>query len=229
MKQIRKRLTYANVMSSIAVFLVLGGATAFAASKIGANQLKANSVLTGKIKKGAVTSAKIKNNAITTSKIADKAVTGAKIDSSTVGTVPSATNATNAVNAQNANTVGGLHLVRFSLTGATDVSKTQILNLNGLQLHASCSGGSVTLTATTLVNGGEISAWANDASGGSSEGEYEDEFDVGDTFTAPAASNSDVLGDGAYTGGDLRTVRFFYNEEDEIGNTECLLNGYAIG
>ena len=30
-KQIRKRLTYANVMSSIAVFLVLGGATAFAA------------------------------------------------------------------------------------------------------------------------------------------------------------------------------------------------------
>ena len=35
MKQIRKRLTYANVMSSIAVFLVLGGATAFAAKKIG--------------------------------------------------------------------------------------------------------------------------------------------------------------------------------------------------
>ena len=31
MKPIRKRLTYANVMSSIAVFLVLGGATAFAA------------------------------------------------------------------------------------------------------------------------------------------------------------------------------------------------------
>ena len=57
MKQIRQRLTYANVMSSIAVFLVLGGATAFAATKIGANQLKANSVLTGKIKKEAVTTA----------------------------------------------------------------------------------------------------------------------------------------------------------------------------
>lgn len=35
MKRFRKRLTYANVMSSIAVFLVLDGATAFAASKIG--------------------------------------------------------------------------------------------------------------------------------------------------------------------------------------------------
>ena len=90
MKQIRMRLTYANVMSSLAVFLVLGGATAFAASKIGANQLKANSVKTGKIVKEAVTSGKIKNNAVTTSKIADGAVTGAKADEASFGQVPSA-------------------------------------------------------------------------------------------------------------------------------------------
>lgn len=96
MKQLRKRLTYANVMSSIAVFLVLGGATAFAASKIGANQLKANSVKTGKIVKEAVTTSKIKNDAVNTAKIANDAVTGAKANESTFGTVPSATNATNA-------------------------------------------------------------------------------------------------------------------------------------
>ncbi len=80
MKQIRKRITYANVMSSIAVFLVLGGATAIAASKIGTKQLKANAVTTGKIKKNAVTTAKIKNNA----------VNGAKVNEATLGTVPSA-------------------------------------------------------------------------------------------------------------------------------------------
>ncbi len=51
MKQIRKRITYANVMSSIAVFLVLGGATAYAAKKIGSNEIKGNSITTGKIKK----------------------------------------------------------------------------------------------------------------------------------------------------------------------------------
>lgn len=90
MKQLRTRLTYANVMSSLAVFLVLGGATAFAATKIGANQLKANSVKTGKIVKEAVTSGKIKNNAVTTSKIADGAVTGAKADEASFGQVPSA-------------------------------------------------------------------------------------------------------------------------------------------
>ena len=35
MQFVRKRLTYANVMSSIAVFLVVGGATAFAATQLG--------------------------------------------------------------------------------------------------------------------------------------------------------------------------------------------------
>jgi trimeric autotransporter adhesin len=94
LKQIRKRLTYANVMSSIAVFLILGGATAFAASKIGANQIKANAITTGKIKKAAVTASKLKDgsvtntkiadNAVTTGKIADSAVTGAKIASGAV-------------------------------------------------------------------------------------------------------------------------------------------------
>jgi hypothetical protein len=83
-KQIRERLTYANVMSSIAVFLVLGGA-AFAAV-----QLPKNSVGTKQLKKNAVTKAKIKKNAVTTAKIKKDAVTGAKVNEATLGTVPSA-------------------------------------------------------------------------------------------------------------------------------------------
>lgn len=77
--QIRKRLTYANVMSSLAVFLVLGGATAVAAKKIGSNQLKGNSVTTAKIKRSAVTTSKIKKNAVTTARIAKGAVKGGKL------------------------------------------------------------------------------------------------------------------------------------------------------
>jgi hypothetical protein len=96
--KIRKRLTYANVMSSIAVFLVLGGATAFAASKIGANQLKANSVLTGKIKKEAITTSKLKKSAVVGAKVKDGSLTGSDINLSTLGTVPSATSATTAAN-----------------------------------------------------------------------------------------------------------------------------------
>jgi hypothetical protein len=78
-KRMRKRLTYANVMSSIAVFLILGGATAFAAKKIGSSEIKGNSITTAKLKKNAVTASKIKQNSITTAKIAKGAVTNAKI------------------------------------------------------------------------------------------------------------------------------------------------------
>lgn len=105
MKFIRKRLTYANVMSSLAVFLVLGGATAFAAKQLGKNtvgskQLKAKAVTTAKIKKEAVTTNKIKKNAVNGSRVKDGSLTGADIDLSTLGTVPTASNAANAANVE---------------------------------------------------------------------------------------------------------------------------------
>lgn len=107
MKQIRKRLTYANVMSSIAVFVVLGGgaiaATQLPKNSVGAKQLKKNAVKTSKIAKSAVNGAKIADGsvtgaelgagAVTNDKIADNAVTGAKVDEATLGEVPSAKNA----------------------------------------------------------------------------------------------------------------------------------------
>jgi hypothetical protein len=84
LKQLRNRLTYANVMSSIAVFLILGGATAIAADQlaknsVGKKQLKANAVTSAKIKKNAVTAAKIRDGAVGTTKIGDGAVSSAKI------------------------------------------------------------------------------------------------------------------------------------------------------
>lgn len=74
MKQLRKRLTYANVMSTIAVFLVLGGGAAFAAglgkNSVGPKQLKKNAVTTAKIKNGAVTGAKVKPGSLSASNFA---------------------------------------------------------------------------------------------------------------------------------------------------------------
>ncbi len=63
MKSVRKRLTYANVMSSIAVFLVVAGGTAFAASQlgketVGSKQLKKEAVSLAKINTAAKNSLK---------------------------------------------------------------------------------------------------------------------------------------------------------------------------
>ncbi len=97
MKQIRRRFTYANTMSTIAVFLVLGGATAAAASQLGKNTVGAK-----QLKNNAVTSAKIKKEAVTGAKIKKGSVTGANLNLSSLGTVPSATNASHATSADTA-------------------------------------------------------------------------------------------------------------------------------
>jgi hypothetical protein len=140
-KQIRKRVTYANVMSSIAVFLVLGGGAAYAAKKIGSNEIKGNSITTGKIKKEAVSASKIKKNAITTAKIANGAVTGAKLNLGTVGTVPNANHANSADNANNANTVGGQSVVKIFAKLSPGQTNVQIASLGGFTITASCNGG----------------------------------------------------------------------------------------
>ena len=226
-KHIRKRITYANVMSSIAVFLVLGGGAAYAAKKIGSNEIKGNSITTGKIKKEAVSASKIKKNAVTTPKIANGAVTGAKLNLGTIGTVPNAVHATNADNANNANTVGGNRIVSFSLVGHGSIGPTQILDLNGLQIIASCASGDVTAIARTSVADGEISAFTFDASGETLEGEYEDTFSPGIDFTIPLNSNSDEIGQGRYSGGNLKFIDFTYNEEDEVAGNDCVFHGFA--
>ncbi len=131
MKQIHKRLTYANVMSSLAVFLVLSGATALAAglgkNSVGTKQIKNNAVTTAKIKKGAVTGAKVKNGSLT----------GTQINASTLGTVPAATNATNATTAANANALGGKPDTAFA---ASTVVRSATIEANGTVVAAKSDG-----------------------------------------------------------------------------------------
>ncbi len=83
MSAVRKRLTYANVIATLALFLALGGGAVWASGKIGTKKLKANSVTAGKIKRNAVTATKIKPNAVTFTKIKAGAVNFTKIAAGT--------------------------------------------------------------------------------------------------------------------------------------------------
>jgi trimeric autotransporter adhesin len=77
---LRSHLSYANIVSTIALFLVLGGATAFAAKQLGKN-----SVGTRQLKDKAVTSAKIRNGSVTGAKLGPGAVSAAKLGPGSVG------------------------------------------------------------------------------------------------------------------------------------------------
>jgi hypothetical protein len=72
MKAVRTRLTYANVISTLCLFLVLGGG-AYAAT-----QLPKNSVGTKQIKDGAITGKKIKRSTIGTDRLTAAAVAALK-------------------------------------------------------------------------------------------------------------------------------------------------------
>jgi hypothetical protein len=84
MKRFLPRPTYANVVSTLCLFLLLSGASAFAATQlaknsVGAKQIKKSAVATAKIKNAAVTTSKLADNAVTTGKITDAAVTPSKL------------------------------------------------------------------------------------------------------------------------------------------------------
>ena len=100
MSKLRSRLTFANVVSVIAVFIALGG-TGYAAFK-----LPKNSVGTKQLKKNSVTTAKIKKKAVTAVKVKDGTLTGKQINLSTLGTVPTAQTANTLAPAENWHGVG---------------------------------------------------------------------------------------------------------------------------
>jgi hypothetical protein len=75
---VRQRLTYSNVIATMALFLALGGVAVAAG-------LPKNSVGPKQLKRGAVTAAKIRKQAITTAKLANGAVTIGKLGPNSVG------------------------------------------------------------------------------------------------------------------------------------------------
>lgn len=88
LKRLRSKLTYANVMATIAVFLVLTG-IGFAVAKlprksVGNKQLKNNAVTSKKIHKDAVNASKIKTGAVGRSEIASGAVSNSEISNQAV-------------------------------------------------------------------------------------------------------------------------------------------------
>jgi len=78
LKQLRKHLTFANVLSCIALFMALGGA-AYAAKT--AMKVKAKDIANG-----AVTTPKLHNGAVTTPKLHNRSVISSKIAAGNVGT-----------------------------------------------------------------------------------------------------------------------------------------------
>ena len=102
MSKLMERITFANVMSVVAVFIALGGA-AYAAKlakdSVKSKQIAANAVKKAELANNAVVNSKIAAGAVTGDKIAANAVTGANVNEGSLSQVPLAAVATKANNA----------------------------------------------------------------------------------------------------------------------------------
>lgn len=87
MSRLLSKLTYANVVATLALVIAVGGGAAIAANSLPKNSVKAK---------------QIAKEAVKNSKIAKDAVTGDKVNESTLGKVPLATHADTAITAGSA-------------------------------------------------------------------------------------------------------------------------------
>lgn len=143
LRGIRSRLTYANVMATIALFISLGGG-AYAAATVGSSQVVNNSLRSIDLKDGAaVKSSDVVNES------AGGGLSGQDVREGTFSQVPSAQNANRAWLAEDAETLGGHGPDYFQRRGVT----------------TSCSAGQM---VTGIGADGNVSCATDQASGGAS-------------------------------------------------------------
>lgn len=151
--RLRRQLTYANVMASIAVFLALGG-VGYAASSINGKQIVKHTIGAGKLKKKTLGSNQVKADGLT----------GAVIDESTLSLVPqaqSAVTASSAATAQTADTANTATSAQTAKTATTAAVAEEAETLEGMspeELVLSCPEatelfGAVTITEIVVLLG----------------------------------------------------------------------------
>jgi hypothetical protein len=129
-KSLRGKLTYANVMATLGVFLALGGGAALAAGSLGRNAVKSKNIAPKAVKSKNIAPKAVKNknlakNAVKESNLAKNAVTAVKVKAGSLTRAQLATG-----------TIAGTQIAEFSstVTLGSDTTAPQAL------------GGTTTLT-----------------------------------------------------------------------------------
>lgn len=198
MKHLSKHLTFANVMSCIALFAALSGAAYAAKTTLGKKAVK-----TQNLANGAVTTLKLRGGAVTNLKLRNGAVTGSKI-------APGAIGASQIVNgAVRSEQLGG---------GVVTTSKLK----NGAVTTEKLAGGAVTSAKLASSLSGQLAKNVSYATASSPSNPE----DKPKTITAQCAGGKQVIGGGArVTGAEVATVAVI--ESVPATNSESKRTGWT--
>ncbi len=154
------KLSYANVVATLALFLAIGGgayaATQLKRNSVGTHQLKRNAVTGPKIKNSTITEAKLKDGSVSGVKIAPGSLTGADFNLNSLGTVPSAASATSAASASSASVVNGQTPNKVFQTLLPGESNVTIARIAGFTITASCESSNIAVTLSSPGQAGSV-------------------------------------------------------------------------
>ena len=209
MRRLLRHITYANVVSTIALALAVGGGAVYAANKIGARGIRKNAIHSSHIKNKQVKRQDIAGGSINSRKVSNESLTGKDIREATLGLVPSAADA---------RTVNGIteRVVRASQRGGAGGS--QVLAQGGLSVTMSCPGGNPTLELRATAPGD----FGNLFTSGSGSAQ----FDSATSQTIPGDDTG--IASVRRTDGTLTRLDFeLLGVTDGFGSSDdCFLNGF---
>lgn len=184
-----RRPSPAMVVALISLFVALGG-VGYAAATIGSAQIKNNSVKSTDIKNNSLLGKDIRNSTIKSRDVGRNALTGSDINESKLGVVPSAGSAKQA---STAGSVAGITARKINFHASNPTAATEVLNLGGLVLKASCGAG-LNVIATTLASNAQIRVLGSDVTtnNDTDNQNHADNFDTGQTFDVLGGTPTDT-------------------------------------
>jgi hypothetical protein len=221
------------IVALVALFVAMGGTT-YAVKRlpkrsVGSAQLKKNAVRTRNIKARNVTRSKIAKRSVNSDLVGTDALLGKNILESSLDTVPKAKDAEHATTADK---LSGVSLSKFAVRLNPNSGQTNVVNLNGFALNATClAGPSLSVGATTTVSTSIIHSggtWG----GAPNQTFYveDDNFDVGDSFDVlqnGTTNSTNLTGSLVYEKPDGGVVTVSYLAEENASN--CIFAGTAQG
>lgn len=151
---LKPRLSFANVISVVALFVSLS-AGAYAAFSLPDNSVKSKNIVNGQVKKGDLAA-----SSVIGSKVKDGSLGGLDIDESTLGQVPNATSAGNADHLDGLDSAdfGGVLTARVTnLTNPLPTAAIQYGPVSGIGVPASDSTSTATLSPNQTMIAHDLS------------------------------------------------------------------------
>ncbi len=214
----RRRPSPALLIACLALFVSLSG-VAWAATA-GRNTVVSTSIKNGQVKgvdlaANAVTSAKIRNGQVRSADVGDDSLVGADIAEDTL------------------TGVAGLQLRKINYRAASSAPITDLLNLGGLILRASCTaGGNISVLAHSTVDNAAVqSVFITD--GGQAQSADDPDFDPIDSLDIfgglVAAQRSENSGTVIYATTDGHVVTVTWRTAEAAGSNPCGFSAIAVG